>query len=138
MAGLRKLHEKADDVFRAFQGIQREDRYCGLNYLFLSKVDLDTRQPWSDKIATKQASQTLENVLDYLEERIYFLETTHASASKPSLHVAIVATGSSNFICTNDESQPPQKYSACNDSPHRLLYCKRFLEITPSQKKYGW
>lgn len=39
LAGLRMIHETADDVKRALQAIQREDRACWLIYLLVTKVD---------------------------------------------------------------------------------------------------
>lgn len=47
----------------------------------------------------KQVSPTMEDFLEYLEQRTYLLETTHAPTSKPFMkNVARVSTRSSSYV----------------------------------------
>ncbi|XP_062542546.1 uncharacterized protein LOC134210524 [Armigeres subalbatus] len=133
--GLGKLNETAEDVKRALQAIEREDRDCWLIYLLLAKVDSETRQQWSDKIASKQTPPKLEEFLEFLEQRTYSLETAQTPTSKPTLkHSAKPQPRSSSFVSTHEEPKTPTKCSVCNEGPHRLYYCKRFQEIPVAER----
>ncbi|XP_065092079.1 uncharacterized protein LOC135712910 [Ochlerotatus camptorhynchus] len=135
VSGLRKLHETADDVKRALQAIEREDRDCWLVYLLLAKVDSETRQQWSDKFATNQDPPKFEDFLEFLEQRTYSLETAQTQTPKSTMrHVIRPQPRSSSFVTTNEQAKNPSKCSVCNEAPHRLYYCKRFQEIPVAER----
>ncbi|XP_055632765.1 uncharacterized protein LOC129773202 [Toxorhynchites rutilus septentrionalis] len=126
---LARMHDTADDVRRALQAIQREERDCWLIHLLLAKLDIDTRQQWYNRTSTMEATPTLTDFLAYVEQRAYTLETSHVSSAKPVIRQP---PRSNSFAATSRAPRPT--CAICGGPEHKLFFCDRFKALSVADR----
>ncbi|XP_055622401.1 uncharacterized protein LOC129765968 [Toxorhynchites rutilus septentrionalis] len=130
--GLRSLHDVSDEVIRALNAMDREDRNAWLLFILSEKVDPDTKQLWCQKIAEmEEAEITLECFLKFVESRSFALQS--AQPAKPKTSVPFKepskpqpqSRGSTAFVATN-----PPFCNVCSKQNHHLYQCGKFLHMS--------
>ncbi|XP_055633016.1 uncharacterized protein LOC129773434 [Toxorhynchites rutilus septentrionalis] len=129
---LARMHDTADDVRRALQAIQREERDCWLIHLLLAKLDIDTRLQWYNRTSTMEATPTLTDFLAYVEQRAYTLETSHVSSAKPVIRQP---PRSNSFAATSRAPRPT--CAVCGGPDHKLFFCDRFKALSVAER-FEW
>lgn len=84
--GLRSLHDVSDEVIRALQAMNREDRDTWLLFILSEKVDPDTKQLWCQKIAEMEDSDiTLQCFLKFIESRSFALQSSQPARPRTGM-----------------------------------------------------
>ncbi|XP_058827180.1 uncharacterized protein LOC131687146 [Topomyia yanbarensis] len=133
--GLRSLHDISDEVVRALQAMQREDRDTWLLFILIEKLDRETKQLWYQRVADMQeANITLQCFLHFIDSRSFALQS-----AQPPKHGAVAAQkppvkpsyrGATAFITTN----APPVCNVCAKSPHPLYQCGKFIHMSPEER----
>ncbi|XP_055633490.1 uncharacterized protein LOC129773857 [Toxorhynchites rutilus septentrionalis] len=132
-SNLARLHDTADDVRRALQAIQREDRDCWLVHLLQAKLDTDTRHQWHTRATMMETIPTLTAFLEFVEQRVYTLETSRGSSSQPANRSASrTSPRSTSLAATNRVAKPI--CAVCGEGQHRLFCCRRFNNLSVADR----
>ncbi|XP_055634113.1 uncharacterized protein LOC129774405 [Toxorhynchites rutilus septentrionalis] len=134
--GLRSLHDVSDEVIRALNAMDREDRNTWLLFILSEKVDPDTKQLWCQKIAEmEEAEITLERFLKFVESRSFALQS--AQTAKPKTSVPFKepskpqpqSRSATAFVATN-----PPFCNVCCKQNHHLYQCGKFLHMSHNER----
>lgn len=130
--GLRSLHDVSDEVIRALETMNREDRNTWLLFILIEKVDADTKQLWCQKIAEMdETSITLECFLKFVESRSFALQSAQSSKPKTSVPMKLPSKfqpqsrGATTFVATN-----PPFCNVCGKQNHFLYQCGKFIHMS--------
>ncbi|XP_053686784.1 uncharacterized protein LOC128736332 [Sabethes cyaneus] len=135
---LRSLHDVSDEVVRALQAMQREDRDTWLLFILVRKLDSETKQLWYQKVADmEETAVTLKVFLAFIDSRSFALQAaqaqpikqrTSATISKP--FVKPQYKGATALVATNTVSN----CDVCAKSPHPLYQCGKFIHMSPEER----
>ncbi|XP_055542601.1 uncharacterized protein LOC129728208 [Wyeomyia smithii] len=129
--GLRSLHDVSDEVIRALQAMNREDRDTWLLYILSEKIDPDTKQLWCQKIAEMDEENiNLQCFLKFIESRSFALQSSQPPRTKTNVPFKQPSKfqppckSASAFVATNSTS-----CNVCNKQNHQLYQCGKFLHM---------
>ncbi|XP_058816503.1 uncharacterized protein LOC131679777 [Topomyia yanbarensis] len=104
--GLRSLHDISDEIVRALQAMQREDRDTWLLFILIEKLDQETKHLWYQRVTDMQeANITLQCFLHFIDFRSLALQSAQppkhgtVAAQKPLVKPSY--RGATVFITTN-------------------------------------
>ncbi|XP_055622584.1 uncharacterized protein LOC129766143 [Toxorhynchites rutilus septentrionalis] len=132
--GLRSLHDVSDEVVRALQAMQREDRDTWLLFILIQKLDHETKQLWYQKVADMpEANITLEMFLSFIDSHSFALQSAQpvkprTIVSKPPVKPPY--RGATTFVATNISSN----CNVCSKSAHPLYQCGKFVHMSSEEK----
>nr|XP_029721594.1 uncharacterized protein LOC109428807 [Aedes albopictus] len=85
-SALRSLHDVSDEVIRALEAMNREDRDTWLLFILSEKVDPDTKQLWCQRIAEmEEADITLQCFLKFIEARSFALQSAQPAKQRAAV-----------------------------------------------------
>nr|XP_029732960.1 uncharacterized protein LOC109408686 [Aedes albopictus] len=133
--GLRSLHDVSDEVVRALQAMQREDRDTWLLFILIQKLDPETKQCWYQKVSDMpEVDVTLKAFLSFIDSRSFALQSaqpvkprtvaTYKPLMKPPYR------GATTFVATNT----PPNCDVCDKSAHPLYQCGRFIHMSSEER----
>ncbi|XP_055527752.1 uncharacterized protein LOC129720317 [Wyeomyia smithii] len=129
--GLRSLHDVSDEVVRALQAMQREDRDTWLLFILIGKLDSETKQLWYQKVADmEEAGITLKAFLAFIDSRSFALQaaqpTRQRTIAASKLPIKPQYKRATALVATNTTSN----CDVCAKSSHPLYQCGKFIHMS--------
>ncbi|XP_055922749.1 uncharacterized protein LOC129953531, partial [Eupeodes corollae] len=129
---LRKLTDGADETLRGLKALDSNSRDHWLIFILLQKLDHDTKQAWAEERASSDECSTIEQFVEFLENRCSCLESCYTStrASKTStktqnsVRTHLVETKVVCPMCTEDHILPSCKTFIRSDVNARRNFVK--------------
>ncbi|XP_065217589.1 uncharacterized protein LOC135846829 [Planococcus citri] len=105
------------------------------SYLFLKKVDKDTKVDWQREVARKKEYGSFEQFLTYQNERCGAMERGSDDTSRKRKHSPPPSSGKKKSFALSEKRQKlqPKKCGFC-DGEHETFGCKIFIDKTPSDR----
>lgn len=107
-------------------------------YIMSQKLDVESRKMWESKVSTitnhSNVLPSLTKFKDFLETRYHSLEFLDSKFSKTKSY------NNSKSSCVNlhvssNQHDTNKVCECCNSSPHKILYCNKFKELSVNDKR---
>ncbi|XP_055543437.1 uncharacterized protein LOC129728988 [Wyeomyia smithii] len=132
---LRSLHDFSNEIVRALQAMQREDRDTWLLFILIGKLDSETKQLWYQKVTDmEEAGITLKAFLAFIDSRSFALQaaqpTRQRTIAASKLPIKPQYKGATTLVATNTTSN----CDVCAKSSHPLYQCGKFIHMSSEER----
>ncbi|XP_055910832.1 uncharacterized protein LOC129945200 [Eupeodes corollae] len=130
---LRQISDTADEVIRGLNAVNSNGRDPWLIHLLLTKLDVDTKQSWAEKIGTRDDA-SIDEFLTFLETRCTALESCQTVASRSSVSRNKQQPNIRSHFVESSHSKPVWQCPKCQEQ-HNLPQCPKFVALDAESRR---